>query len=471
MTTGAVYVSSAAAADYPPTVRITAGPVPSAELLSVVYVDPVVLSDGRPGPEAVVPHILKSIPVSSSMATLGLPRGGATTLLTGSASGDSVHFYGFECTQYGTGPASRPLMLGVAESLGDGSIEYVLVDHDATTGVPFVRYVQDVPRGPTPPSSRVAYGRVMPGISFGVDRRLPFLPARRVLMALVVGVEADPNQADLVVGFLSVDDSDVLFRETDRARIPRVRGDVTEVYESVPVAWHDRLNRWVVMLTVGDIWEGRFHLVDGAGRLFRNLDGRLPIASWWPEQFERSHSGNVLSINRRTGNVCFQTAHNTASGAVLLNNTFVNQWSDLYFDPEDPMQPADTFPALTRTIGGGRTNNRWCTGAVEDPYWEWQQGATGGSTLDGARVEDRDLSGRGSVLVVGERLGDEPAVSGIVTTSLLRAPVTPNLGTNFGVHRIVDAGRGRSAHVAAWSAPEGRVAVGVGFIQVRRAIA
>lgn len=469
LSTGAVYVSGAAQADYVPSVRINAGPVPAAQQLRVLYVDPVVLSDGRPGPAALVPHVLKSLAVSTSTSTLGAPLDAPETLLVSSAGGDPVQFYGFECAQVVTGATSRPLMLGVAENLRDGSVEYVLVDHDETTGAPSVRYVQGVPRGPAPTTTRAIYRRVMPGIAFGIDRRLPFLPTRRILMALVVGVDADPTQADLVVGFLSIDDAEARFLETDRARIPRGESiPPMEIYESVPVAWHPGLNQWIVMLTVGDNWEGRFQLVSGAGRLFRGLDGRLPVEKWWPTQYEKSHSGNVVSVNPETGNVCFQTAHNTASGPVRENNTFSNQWEGLYTDASDPEQPPDTFPDESHAVRIGR-GGRWYTSPADDARWEWQESGMGGRVLGPTPGVTRDLEGHGAAMAVSRRIGSSGGMSGVISTALFPGSFTL-LGEHFGVHRIVGVGNGRSAHVAAWSLPDSlRVAIGVAFTEARRA--
>ena len=458
----------AAPIDYIREVRVNAGPIPAAQVLRVLYVDPVVRLDGSPAPAAATHHVLKSLAVSTSLPSLGTVVGEPIAVLnTSRTDEDSVKFYGFESTQYAEGSSdSRPVMVGVSENVRDGTVDYVLVDHDPRTGEPAVKYIDGVPRGAPPPLPALDYKRVMPGVSYAVDRRIPRLPRRRLLMALAVASEDDATSADLVVGFLSIAAERVTFVQTDRARIPRPAGESnTWVYESLPIAWHEGLQRWIVMATIGDNWEGRFHLVDLDGRIFRLPDGSLKRTLWWHEQRENSHSGNVVSVNQRSGNVVFQTAHNSASGRVSLEQQFTNQWDGIYVS-DNPLQPPDAFPVAPTTPADMSRGSRWASATVSsDTDWEFQSSAPSASR----DVTMPMVPSWGVGIVVARRRGFSGGNTNTYSRRLWRTTqdrFAADVGTGF--HRIVAASPNVTAHVALWIDSGARVRLGVAFTEDAR---
>lgn len=425
--------------DYPQQVRLVGGQLPSLGILRVLYVAPRSTGGGGLLSSAEAPHVLMSAAFSTLPDSLGELVGWPIELLNVARRADNpVQFYGFESTEYDPGSVdARPIFVGLSESMVDGAVDHFLIDHDPTTGNPFVRYIDGLPTG-TRWSGAPIHHRTAPGLSFARVRRGLVYPRRpELLLAHVVGNDTRTS-SDISLGFLSVHDDSTEFVPSDLARISPSASEFAYVWESIPVAWSERIGSWIVMATIAD-FDPRFYVAGQNGRLFRDATGDTLVSRWWPEQSETGHAGNDVVVNQSTGHVLFHTGHNTASGLVTRDQRFVNQWQGLY-DPGTG-QPPSGFPA---GYPFGADGPRWSVGPCSPLEWEFQ--ASGPSGLS---------------VAVSRRVGRSGGDTAIVTRALFHgATTTPGRG----VHRVVPIDGSRNAHIVVSGPPTSdRILIGVGF--------
>lgn len=420
--------------DYPSGVRLGAGVVPAAGMLRLLYVDPV-RAGGR---DLSVAHTLKSVGVGVR-PRLGSPVTTPTTLSPEGGFAEPVQFFGFETAMLTTARGLTPIMLGVAESLSDpNSIEYLLAEHDSVVGTPRLRRIVGVPR-----SSRTARGRSGAVFeNFRLHRVRPGLAVarrgsdERIYMTVLVG-GALAEEVSLVVGTLSLSGVDVVFRETDRVRVPPASSDLPDrptVYESVPLAWSPFIERLLVMTTVGQ-WDARFYAITGEGTFV----SRDP-SQWFGEFVEDTHSGNLVAVHPETGHVYFQTAHNNATTIVRADQSITNLWRvDDLFLPDGLGHPPESWP-LTNSRGVTRFL-RWCGAPCTLLDWEFQRcGPDYIPSFVSRRAPGPDYVWQANLTgKLGPLRGAFLAGGGI------------NSGCGF--HRIVPVGRGASAYVFVSASP------------------
>jgi hypothetical protein len=415
--------------DVPREVQLAAGAVEMANVLRVLYVEPVV--DGAEATTAA--HELKSVAFSTAREGLGTVIGSPQTLLSGSSTGTPVQLAGFASTQVREGiGGERPMMLAVARPLDGSPNEYILVDHDPASSTARALRITGVPR---PGRFRA----VTPGLSWGTP-----MGGGRLLGAFVS--EAASGMPEIVVGRIVVAGDTASFVESDRAPVVPGPSGSRFVWFDVCVDYQPALSQWVVASTVDNsIWDGRFNVVDAMGRFYRPLRFASPApTNWFPPSIESPHSGNGVRAHPVTGNVVFKAAHNTASGEVSAEQRWTNQWVGIVAG--DDAYPPETFPGGTGAGLATSRGNRWSVAPCQRAPWEFITTSAGGYTA-----------------VVTARVGRSP-------------PTVANLGRlfpssgdsgNTGCHAItrVDALLA-TAHVGVWNVGGlGETELGVGFVE------
>lgn len=420
--------------DVPREVQLAAGAVEMANVVRVLYVEPVV--DGAEA--ATAAHELKSVAISTARDDLGTVVGSPQTLLSRSSTGAPFQLAGFASTQVREGVGGeRPIMLAVARPLDGSANEYILVDHDPASGAARAVRITGTPN----PGS---FGAVTPGLSWGTPTGGGTLLGAFV-SEVAIGVP------EIVVGRIVVAGDTANFVESDRAPVPR-GGTNSFLWFDLCVDYQPVLQQWIVASTVdGSIWEGRFNVVDAARRFYRTLPSAPPApTTWFPPSIESPHSGNGVRVHPITGKVVFKAAHNTASGQVSPAQAWTNQWVGIVMGSGVPgssdAYPPETFPSETGGLASSR-GNRWSVAPCERAPWEFITTSADGYTDAVTAKVNRD----------------QPRV---VNLGRLFTPSSASSG-NTGCHAItrVDAILA-TAHVCVWRVGGFDVTVlGIGFVE------
>ncbi|MBN8614986.1 MAG: hypothetical protein J0L92_30585 [Deltaproteobacteria bacterium] len=319
-----------------------------------------------------------------------------------------------------------------AESLsGSSAVEYILVDHDAATAAPRARRVLGVPRSALEARgpdgllySTQGRRRVRPGLAVAGNGA-----SQRVFMTVVVAGELTED-VSLVVGSLDIDGRDVVFHETDRVRMPQVGTDWPgrpTVYESVPLAWNPRIDRLLVMATIGE-WTATFYAVTSGG-VFVSRSG----TEWFGATSENPHSGNLIAVHPVTGHVYFQTAHNSVTATVGADQSIRNIWLDPFL-PDGEGHPPESWPLPITPI---RRFLRWCGAPCTLLEWEFQRCGPDFQPSFVSRRFDREDEGE----IVWQRY-----MAGTLGRTR-GAFLSGGNDSGCGFHRIVPVGHGASAYI------------------------